>query len=337
MAKKKELTREVINQYIWKRYIDITSNYPDVDDRQAIEILERYYAKHPVNEDDECFYFGILCFEVAWQTEDEKEQARLILKARDILEIYRRVSEETDWDVVEDRLEECREFITDNKLDQKPAQLPVEQKVVDGMILVQAGKFLFGEGAEEKFLEAFYIDIDPVNNAQYREFVEACQYRTPRIWDEDPEMAAPELPVTGISWMDAQQYCKWANKNLPTEEQWEKAARGTDGRVYPWGGTPPTADMVNFNAGNGTRPALKALSGFEGNTSEFGCRYTVGHVWEWTNTKFEGESKHRVIKGGSWSDPNDPKFLSAYARLWATVKEKSELIGFRCVRPVGVI
>lgn len=343
MAKKTtELTKERIGQYVWKRYIDNTSNYPPVDDGEALEVLERYYAKHPVNEDEECFYYGILCFEMAWQIEDEAQQYRLIKKAKDVLDIYRKLSGEEDWDVIEDRLEECRDFIEETE---PPAEVKeveeagpevIAPKVVDGMILVSAGKFLFGPDKEEKFLEGFYIDQDPVSNKEYRAFVEETDYRTPRVWDERPELAEDELPVTGISWMDALQFCKWAHKELPTAEQWEKAARGIDGRTYPWGEDEPTAELACFDA-NGVEPALRPLSGFEKNISQFGCRYTVGHVWEWTSTSYEGEARNRIIKGGSWVDPAKPQFLSSWAAMWADVKEKSEIIGFRCVRPVGVV
>lgn len=337
MAKKTELTRELIKQYIWKRYIDNTSNYPDVNDVEAIEVFERYYAKHPVNEDDECFYFGVLCFEAAWCCDDEAKQARLILKAKEILEIYRKISEEQDWDVVEDRLEECRDFIAENNLEQSASAIISKPKIVDGMILVDAGNFLFGEKKEEKFLEAFYIDILPVSNKDYRKFIEEQSYRSPRVWDEFPELAKDELPVTGISWMDALQYCKWANKELPTEEQWEKAARGVKGHVYPWGDDAPTAEQANFaHADNGT-PRLQPLKGYDANESSFGCKYMVGHAWEWTSTTHKGEGRHRVIKGGCWADPNVPEFISAHARNWASVKAKSELIGFRCARPVGIM
>ncbi|MDF1666335.1 MAG: SUMF1/EgtB/PvdO family nonheme iron enzyme [Planctomycetota bacterium] len=337
MAKKTELTRELIKQYIWKRYIDLTSNYPDVNDIEAIEVFERYYAKHPVNEDDECFYFGVLCFEAAWCCEDKQKQARLILKAKEILEIYRTSSEEQDWVVVEDRLEECRDFIAENNLEATASAIISKPKIVDGMILVEAGKFLFGEAKEEKFLEAFYVDILPVSNKDYRKFIEEQNYRNPRVWDEFPEFAKDDMPVTGISWMDALQYCKWANKELPTEEQWEKAARGVKGHTYPWGDDAPTAEHANFAHEDNGAPSLATLTGYDANESSFGCKYTVGHAWEWTSTTHQGEGRHRVIKGGCWADPSIPQFLSAHARNWASVKAKSELIGFRCARPSGMM
>jgi formylglycine-generating enzyme len=336
MAKKTELTRELIKQYIWKRYIDNTSNYPNVKDVEAIEIFERYYAKHPVNEDDECFYFGILCFEAAWCCDDEQQQARLILKAKEILEIYRKISEEQDWDVVEDRLEECKEYISENKLENAASVSVSKPKVVDGMILVGAGNFLFGLSKEEKFLEAFYIDINPVSNGEYRKFIEEQSYRAPRVWGERPDFAHDDMPVTGISWMDALQYCKWANKELPTEEQWEKGARGLSGKVYPWGEEVPNSTQANYSHSDNGTAKLMPLTGLEDNLSEFGCKYMIGHVWEWTSTTYL-EGRNRIIKGGSWADPNQPQYLSGHARLWARVKEKSELIGFRCARPVGIM
>lgn len=339
MAKSTELTREQINQYIWKRYIDNTSNYTEVDEQEALRFFERYYAKHPLNEDDECFYFGILCFEMAFQREEGDEQIRLIRKAKEVMEIYRTASGEDDWDAIEDRLEECREFMesipaetTVSVVETPAAAVAAAPKIVDGMILIESGMFRFGPEREQKFLEAFFIDIAPVSNKEYRAFIEAVNFRAPGVWDKFPELADDALPVTGVSWMDALKYCEWANKELLTEEQWEKAARGIDGRLYPWGDTPPADDSTCFASSPNAK--LKALNGFDANRSPYGCRFMVGHVWEWTSTTFMGEGRYRVLKGGSWADPNDPRFLSTHARLWANVKEKSELIGFRCARPV---
>lgn len=336
MAKKQELTRDQINQYIWKRYIDNTSNYTVLSESDALKFFERYYSKHPINEDDECFFFGVLCFELAFQTADETKQARLLGKAKEVLQIYRQTSGEEDWDAIEDRLEECNDFLAEKDSSEvnkpKPPNIP---KAVDGMILINSGKFLFGADKQKKFLEAFYIDVNPVTNSDYRKFVVSESYRNPRIWAEKPEFAAEDLPVTGVSWMDALQYCKWAHKELPSEEQWEKAARGTGGKTYPWGDNPPTPQLANFSQGKGAK--LQAPKKFAHNISEFGCRATVGHVWEWTSTIFDKESRHRVVKGGSWADPiksGSKQYLTAHSRQWAGVKEKSDLIGFRCVRPV---
>jgi hypothetical protein len=110
-------------------------------------------------------------------------------------------------------------------------------EVVDGMQLIPAGTFIFGADEKEVFLDSYYIDRLPVTNAEYMRFVRETGYRLPRC-NEDPRRNAPEQPVVGVGFSDAVQFAKWAGKELPTELQWEKAARGTDGRPYPWGNDP---------------------------------------------------------------------------------------------------
>lgn len=113
-----QLTLELIKSYVWKRYIDNVSKYPDVDDEEAARRFELHYSKHPINEDHDCFYFGVLLFELAWTTADEEKMKRLIFRSMAVLELYRKQSGEDDWDVIEDRLEECRDFIAENNLRQ---------------------------------------------------------------------------------------------------------------------------------------------------------------------------------------------------------------------------
>ncbi|RMF89553.1 MAG: formylglycine-generating enzyme family protein, partial [Nitrospinota bacterium] len=126
------------------------------------------------------------------------------------------------------------------------------------MVLVPAGEFIMGSTSEDidqllqqfpstnrelfthempqhrVYLDAFYIDKYEVTNRLYQRFVEATGHRKPEYWG-DSDLNGPEQPVVGVSWYDAKAYCEWAGKRLPTEAEWEKAARGTDGRTYPWG------------------------------------------------------------------------------------------------------
>ena len=104
------------------------------------------------------------------------------------------------------------------------------------MVSVPAGEFLFGPDREKASTGAFYIDRFPVTNAEYKQFVEATHWEEPAHWRRGtwPEGKA-DHPVTQVTWDSASAYAQWAGKRLPTEVEWEKAARGTDGRIWPWG------------------------------------------------------------------------------------------------------
>jgi len=335
-----ELTLERVKQYVWAVYIDSIRPDNKIDEDAALKLYEQKYAKQSINEDDEFFYYGILLYEGAFR--DDKNRARYLTKAKEVFEIYRQVSGETEWDVIENRLEDAKDFIKKEGLDKKVAAQvkAAAAAAVPGMVYVPAGKFLFGAEKQLKTLEAFYIDLEPVTNSNYKKFVDEAHYRKPTIWDERPELAGDELPVVGVSWMDAQQYCKWAGKTLPTEEQWEKAARGEDGRDYPWGNEKPTPDVACYRLddkeGGVGAGKLTPITGYEKNKSPYGVHLMVGHCWEWTGTHSEEDENACLVKGGSWSDPNEPEFMSAWARLPASKKEKSELVGFRCTKAVKI-
>ncbi|MEZ0230299.1 MAG: formylglycine-generating enzyme family protein [Planctomycetota bacterium] len=334
-APQQPLTLEKVNQYIWAKYIDSTRVPFEVNEDVALKLYEQHYAKHPLNEDDECFYYGILLYEAGFR--DEKNRARYLVKAKEVFEVYRQVSGETEWDVIEDRLADTVDIIKKEKLEAKvaKAEKAIVAPPIAGMVFVPAGKFLFGEKKEEKILEAFYIDIEPITNAQYKAYLEQTKYPKPSIWERHPDLAEDELPLVGVSWMDAVQYCKWAGKELPTEEQWEKAARGEDGRTYPWGEDKPTPKDACFREDDVAGAKLVPTKGYDKNKSPYGCHVMVGHVWEWTKTTAveDGtEQQSCIVKGGSWSDPNEVEFLSTFARLDAGKKEKIELIGFRCAK-----
>ena len=326
---------EKTNQYIWNRYIDNAKTDIVVDEDDALRKFEEHYSKHALNEDDDCFYYGILLYEKSFAAPDGEARIRYLRKTRQIFNIYREITGETDWDVIEDRLEDINSIFEEEGIsaDEGIATESSESvEIAEGMVLEPSGKFLFGPEREEKVLEAYMIDVFPVTNHQYSEFIEATSYRKPTSWD-DPRYSQPEQPVVGVSWMDALKYCEWRGKQLPTEEQWEKAARGIDGRTYPWGeDLDPSKTCYSANGDEGT---LVEVGHFEPNVSPFGCRDTVGYVWEWTSTPDDEETDHRVVKGGSWGDsPDDQDFLSCWARNRAPIKEKNELLGFRCVKAV---
>jgi formylglycine-generating enzyme required for sulfatase activity len=325
-----DLNRQKICEYIWTFYVDGQKAPFQIDETDALHFFERYYAKHPINEDDECFYYGILLYEQAFT--DPPNRARYLVKAQEVFTRYREVSGETEWDVVEDRLADVTDIIESESLLEKVKTAGDMAPAIPGMVLVPSGPFPFGLDRKEMVLEPFYIDVYPVTNAQYREFVVATKYRSPRIWDVSPELSADDLPVTGVSWMDALQYCKWAQKSLPTEEQWEKAARGPKGLTYPWGEEPPTPETSNFRHDSFIEPVLVPVTNYADVPSPYGVRGMVGSVWEWTNTPYPDEDGTQILKGGSYVDPSSVAWVSAVAVLWASKKEKTDVIGFRCTK-----
>jgi serine/threonine-protein kinase len=202
--------------------------------------------------------------------------------------------------------------------------------VVEGMQLVPAGTFIFGSGGQEVFLDSFYVDKLPITNEEYMRFVRETGYRTPR-YANDSRFNKPKQPVVGVGFSDAQQFAKWAGKELPTELQWEKAARGTDGRPYPWGNDPPGSSDACFGldpAEGQPQPVGASLR----NVSPFGVHDVCGNVWEWTKSTFAKNSEYRVVRGGSYNDP--PAMLALDFRLEAHPKDKCEAIGFRCVKNI---
>lgn len=171
-----------------------------------------------------------------------------------------------------------------------PAQLVQEH---DGMVLVPAGEFKMGSGPDEVWvnqdegpqrvvnLPAFFIDQLEVTNRQYKQFIDATGWAPPRSWvkGQYPENA-DFVPVTSVSWWDATAYARWAKKRLPTEAEWEKAARGTDGRRYPWG------NEFEADLANNDRDLLPAGTKSAG-ASPFGLLDVAGNAAEWTASAYE--------------------------------------------------
>ena len=134
------------------------------------------------------------------------------------------------------------------------------------------------------YVEGFFVDKYEVTNERWRRFVAAAAYKSAEKRRKAPvEKKADEFslyPVVRITWQEAQLYANWARKRLPTEKQWEKAARGTDGRLYPWGNEPPTPDLGAFP---GIKPNMARMVGsFPKGASPYGCQDMSGNVYEWT-------------------------------------------------------
>ena len=187
-------------------------------------------------------------------------------------------------------------------------------------------------------LPAFKIDKFEVTVGDYTKYMEATGKLPPREF-ENPRLNHPRQPVVSLPWQLAKDYCLWAKKRLPTEAEWEKAARGTDARIYPWGNEP---DALNTNIrGKGDNFRNTSPGGkFPEGASPYGVMDMSGNVWEWTEDWFKpypgneyendfyGE-KFRVIKGGSWSSNLD--LARPAVRGKAIPGDKKNYIGFRCV------
>jgi eukaryotic-like serine/threonine-protein kinase len=219
------------------------------------------------------------------------------------------------------------------------------------MVFVPAGEFLMGSDApdadpDEKpaskvFVDAFWIDRTEVTNDRYRLCVEAGACTRPASGEFDQPRLA-ELPLALASWEQALKYCAWVGKRLPTEAEWEKAARGTDGRTFPWGNE-YDADKANIlNLGGPTRATAHAAG-----ASPFGAVDMAGNVWEWTSSLYkpypydskdgrEDMASHggRVNRGGSFSfAPHLARttFRATAGHMYRRFRD----LGFRCARSEG--
>jgi len=208
------------------------------------------------------------------------------------------------------------------------------------MVLVQAGDFKFGEKQELVSLPAFYIDKTEVSNAAYGEFCKQTQRDLPRDFPENK----PDYPVVNVSILDAQAFVKWAQKRLPTAREWEKAARGLDGRLFPWGNQP---DPARANVGTGAVLPVTALPNGE---SPFHALNMVGNVWELVD-QLSNPGPQALERGKLLNPPAGPDEPWYAIRGQSFAKEEEKLdpavlfdittvparwksgnIGFRCVK-----
>jgi eukaryotic-like serine/threonine-protein kinase len=206
-------------------------------------------------------------------------------------------------------------------------------------VLVPAGPFTRGStrGADDerpvrvRTLRAFRIDRKEVTRGAYATCVAAK--RCPAL---SIDLAAdPELPVTQVSWTEARAYCAFAGGRLPSEDEWEKAARGGDGREYPWGAEP---DCARANWGNfenegpcaGKNPGRPVVGGrYPEGKSPYGVLDLAGNVWEWVADRYDRDPARRVVRGGSCCSYFVPP-RSANRNAWDPAHRDGDL-GFRCV------
>jgi formylglycine-generating enzyme required for sulfatase activity len=232
------------------------------------------------------------------------------------------------------------------------------------MVLVPAGEFLMGATdadhdarSDEKpqhvvTLDAFYIDRTEVTNAEFCRFlnekgnqeeggvtwldVDGLGCRIVRSGGQyQPQNGYADHPVVYVTWYGARAYAQWAGKRLPTEAEWEKAARGTDGRIYPWGNAWNPARRANTRAGGPGQTTPVGQYSPEGD-SPYGCADMAGNVQEWTSSVYDGRMDHRVLRGGSWWY-SQFEFARCSSRSSTSTDLGGETIGFRCVRAADAL
>jgi len=225
----------------------------------------------------------------------------------------------------------------------------------DGMVYVPPGEFIMGsnnrwddEGPEYVvYMHGYFIDKYEITNKEYKKFVDATGHKTPSHWEYNGtyEKGTDDIPVVYIGWADAYTYAKWAGKRLPTEEEWEKAARGTDGRQYPWGNE---FSPDHCNEPQRLSEGPMKVGSFPSGVSPYGAHDMVGNVWEWVNAWYlphpgnmeksdlYGET-YRLAKGGSWYNClyyNCGISAPMYNRAYFLPTTKNSSMGFRCVKDV---
>jgi len=232
-------------------------------------------------------------------------------------------------------------------------------------VTIPAGEFLMGSDKQKDsmayddetpqhklYLPEYRIARVPVTNVQYMAFVKATDHKAPSHWENGRIPADKEdHPVVNVTWHDALAFCQWAGVRLPSEAEWEKAARGTDGRIWPWGSNEPTDKLCNFNRNVGHTTPVGA---YPAGASPYGCLDMTGNVWEWTISLWGKEvnkpdysypydpddgrealdapdAVRRTLRGGSWYV--DARFVRCAYRLRNPPLDRDVNGGFRVLSP----
>ena len=218
------------------------------------------------------------------------------------------------------------------------------EKAPEGMVYLPGGTFSMGSNfgktnetpVHEVEIAPFYIEIHEVTVQEYSSFLEESGYPQPAYWQ--PELDRPDDPVVGITWEAALAYASWSGKRLPTEAEWEYAARGgTAGTIYPWGNE-PDRKHANFSS-TGIAPVKR----FKPNG--YGIHDMIGNVWEWCSDWYSDDyykvsprnnpqgpfsGTHKVLRGGTWYSNEEQVRITN--RYYSLPDIKSFHIGFRCVK-----
>ena len=240
---------------------------------------------------------------------------------------------------------------SDYKLDFTNKNL--KKNSLNDMVLIPEGKAVIGDdnwfekGHKKTIInvKGFYIDKYEVSNRDYNTCFKAHVCKKPEYYGMK-ELNAPMQPVVGVSFNDALTYCKWLGKRLPTEVEWEKAARGTDGRKYPWGNDNLTCDKAVYGRAwgkdcikNNKFKYTENVDSGKNFKSPYGIYNMVGNVWEWVDTDYKVEYfnkpktanvTYKTIKGGCFG--SSFKYITTYSRRWERPYQRTVGTGFRCAR-----
>ncbi len=212
----------------------------------------------------------------------------------------------------------------------------------DNWVTIEAGEFLYGDPAQPLSLSAFQIARYPVMVAEYRRFVENDGYQDERWWptggfgektqpgEWEEQIQHPNRPVVSVSWYEASAYCAWAGARLPTEAEWERAARGVTGREYPWSDEKPDSTRANYSEKGPKHPTPVGL--YPAGATPEGILDLAGNVWEWTADWYDASKDARVLRCGSWG--SGQRNLRAADRSRYRPGDRFDDIGFRCAREV---
>ena len=208
------------------------------------------------------------------------------------------------------------------------------------------GWFMYQEPPHKVYLDAFWVDQTEVTNAMYAACVKTGKCNVPdsnKSYTRENYYGNSEFdnyPVIFVTWEDAKAYCAWSGRRLPTEAEWEKAARGTDERMYPWGNDPPNNDLVNYRH---IRLDTIAVGSIPKGVSPYGTLDTSGNVWEWVNDWYEetyysvspasnplgpDSGTEHVLRGGAFG--SGVYNTNATFRLISKPAETYAWFGFRC-------
>jgi formylglycine-generating enzyme required for sulfatase activity len=239
---------------------------------------------------------------------------------------------------------------------QVPPTTPVQpEKPPEGMVFVPAGDYTMGESEDAGsrdprdppnwpphtvHVNAFEIDLHEVTNGEYERFVEATKSPRPSTWTNGPRPKRwSDLPVTGVTWVDADNYARWAGKRLSTEEEWEYAARGTASFEYPWGNAwDPSRTVTDGKLTDGPEP----VGSHPSDASPFGALDMAGSVWEWTASNYTiypggpdvnpDMLEMKVIRGGSFT--SNARAQRSTNRAVQPPYTRDPRVGFRCAKSV---